>query len=416
MINHELEYRYKSDAHFVYPDYDGYNFSNINSTILSLFNIKHEGKNLDKKLYSNICGTKKVVFIYIDGLGYDSWINYLGKYRAFKEINESGIVSPITSLFPSTTAAASNTINTGLTPAEHGLFEWRLYIDRYDMVMKSLPFIPVYKQDREKFIEANPDPSVLFHGKTFYETLKENGIKPYVVSRSELLKSSYSRIMYSGAKEKKRYDFLFEGFLILKKLLEKIKDNSYVFFYIEEPDKMEHRYGPGSPEHLESLHYIAGLFNTLFESLSGQDISIIISSDHGFTPVNNKIYVSGVENLMPTKNGKRMPETWSPRDMAMYSDNPEKLKLFLEHQLDGKADVITKQELLTSGILGSRNVDEKYASRIGDVIVLPYSGNTVWYKYYEDDIIKDRGMHGGLSREEMIIPLATINLKDIKNY
>ncbi len=416
MINHKLEYRYKSDAHFVYPDYDGYNFSNINSTILSLFNIKHDGKDLDKKLYSNICGTKKVVFIYIDGLGYDSWINYLGKYRAFKEINESGIVSPITSIFPSTTAAASNTINTGLTPAEHGLFEWRLYIDQYDMVMKSLPFIPVYKQDREKFIEANPNPSVLFHGKTFYETLKENGIKSYVVSRSELLKSSYSRIMYSGAKEKKRYDFLFEGFLILKKLLEKIKDNSYVFFYIEEPDKMEHRYGPGSPEHLESLHYMAGLFNSLFENLSGQDISIIISSDHGFTPVNHKTYVSGVENLMSTKNGKRMPETWSPRDMAMYSENPEKLKLFLENQLNGKADVITKPELLESGILGSRKVDEKYASRLGDVIVLPYSGNTVWYKYYEDDIIKDRGMHGGLSREEMIIPLATINLKDIKNY
>lgn len=416
MINHELEYSYKSDAHFVYPDYDGYNFSNINSTILSLFNIKHDGKDLDKKLYSNICGTKKVVFIYIDGLGYDSWINYLGKYRAFKEINESGIVSPITSIFPSTTAAASNTINTGLTPAEHGLFEWRLYIEQYDMVMKSLPFIPVYKQDREKFIEANPDPSVLFHGKTFYETLKENDIKSYVVSRSELLKSSYSRIMYSGAKEKKRYDFLFEGFLILKKLLEKIKDNSYIFFYIEEPDKMEHRYGPGSPEHLESLHYIAGLFNSLFENLSGQDISIIISSDHGFTPVNNKIYVSGVENLMSTKDGKRMPETWSPRDMAMYSDNPEKLKLFLENQLSGKADVITKSELLESGILGNKKVDEKYASRLGDVIVLPYSGNTVWYKYYEDDIIKDRGMHGGLSREEMIIPLATINLKDIKNY
>ena len=179
---------------------------------------------------------------------------------------------------------------------------------------------------------------------------------------------------------------------------------------------MEHRYGPGSPEHLESLHYMAGLFNSLFENLSGQDISIIISSDHGFTPVNHKTYVSGVENLMSTKNGKRMPETWSPRDMAMYSENPEKLKLFLENQLNGKADVITKPELLESGILGSRKVDEKYASRLGDVIVLPYSGNTVWYKYYEDDIIKDRGMHGGLSREEMIIPLATINLKDIKNY
>ena len=58
-----------------YPDYNGYNFSNINNTILSLFNISHRGRGLEKRLYGNICGPKKVVFVYIDGLGYDSWIN-----------------------------------------------------------------------------------------------------------------------------------------------------------------------------------------------------------------------------------------------------------------------------------------------------------------------------------------------------
>ncbi|WP_298409346.1 alkaline phosphatase family protein [Ferroplasma sp.] len=416
MIDRELEYRYKSDAHFVYPDYNGYNFSNINNTILSLFNISHRGRGLEKRLYGNICGPKKVVFVYIDGLGYDSWINYLGNYKAFDEINRSGTVSPITAIFPSTTAAASNTINTGTTPPEHGLFEWRLYIEQYNMVLKSLPFIPAYKQDRERFSQIKPDPSILFHGKTFYEKLKENGVKSYVVSHADLLKSSYSRIMYSGAREKKRYDFLFEGFLILRKLLAKMKEDSYVFFYIEDPDKMEHRYGPGSLEHLESLHYIAEMFDGLLKALAGQDISIIISSDHGFTPVYNKIYVSGVSNLMASRGGLRIPETWSPRDMAMHTENPSELKYALENQLEGRADVITKSELLASGILGDKMPDEKYKSRIGDVTVLPYSGNTVWYRYYEDDIIKDRRMHGGLSREEMIIPFAAINLRDLKNY
>jgi predicted AlkP superfamily pyrophosphatase or phosphodiesterase len=414
MINNEMEYRYKSDAHFVYPDYNGYNFANINDTILSMFDINHRGKSLEKKLYDNIAGSRKVVFIYIDGTGYDSWINYLSSYRAFQEFNRSGIVSPITTIFPSTTAAASNTINRGIPPWEHGLFEWRLYIEKYNMVLKSLPFIPAYKQDRQRFKILDPEPSLLFHGKTFYETLKENGVKSYVLSYSELLKSSYSKIMYSGSKEKKRYDFLFEGFMILKKLLKKLNGDSYIFFYIEEPDKMEHRYGPGSPEHLESLHYIAELFDMLLKELAGQDISLIVSSDHGFTPVNNKIYISGVENLMSTNDGKRIPESWSPRDMSMHSDDPVRLKLLLENQLEGKADVVTKNELISSGIIGKP--ENEYVSRIGDVIVLPYSGNTVWYKYYDDDIIKDRGMHGGLSKEEMIIPFSTLNLKDIKNY
>ena len=416
MINDDIQFRYRDDGHFVYPDYNGYNFSNINSTILSVFGINNNGISLGKDLYSNISGSKKVVFFYIDGLGYDSWKDYLGKYRPFQEINNSGIVSPITSVFPSTTAAASNTINTGLTPAEHGLFEWRLYLESYNMVVKSLPFIPVYKQDRQKFADLNPEPSILFHGKTFYETLNEHGIKSYVISFADLLKSSYSRIMYSGAKEKKRYDFLFEGFLILRKLLKKVRENSYIFFYIEDPDKMEHRYGPGSPEHMESLRYIASMFNDLFRDLAGEDIAVMISSDHGFTPVNKKTYISGIRELLKIKNGRSIPETWSPRDMIMHTDRPEDVKNLLEEQLHGCAEILTGNEILKMGLMGRNTVSEKYISRMGDLLVLPYSGNTVWYKYYDDDIIKDRGMHGGLSREEIIIPFASINLKDIKNY
>jgi predicted AlkP superfamily pyrophosphatase or phosphodiesterase len=357
-----------------------------------------------------------VVFFYIDGLGYDSWKNYLGNYKSFQEINNSGIVSPITSVFPSTTAAASNTINTGLTPAEHGLFEWRLYIEKYNMVMKSLPFIPAYKQDRARFADLKPDPSILFHGKTFYETLNEHEIKSYVISFADLLKSSYSRIMYSGAKERKRYDFLFEGFLILRKLLKKVHENSYIFFYIEDPDKMEHRYGPGSPEHIEALRYIASMFNDLFRDLAGEDIAVMISSDHGFTPVNKKTYVSGIRELMKINNGRAIPETWSPRDMILHTDSPEDMKNVLEEQLHGSAEILTGNEVIKTGLMGGSTVPEKYISRMGDLLVLPYSGNTVWYKYYDDDIIKDRGMHGGLSREEIIIPFASLNLKDIKNY
>ena len=50
--------------------------------------------------------------------------------------------------------------------------------------------------------------------------------------------------------------------------------------------------------------------------------------------------------------------------------------------------------LLAAAVVDGKMADEKYKSRLGDVTVLPYSGNTVWYRYYEDDIIKDRGMHG----------------------
>lgn len=102
--------------------------------------------------------------------------------------------------------------------------------------------------------------------------------------------------------------------------------------------------------------------------------------------------------------------------MILHTDSPEDMKNVLEEQLHGSAEILTGNEVIKTGLMGGSTVPEKYISRMGDLLVLPYSGNTVWYKYYDDDIIKDRGMHGGLSREEIIIPFASLNLKDIKNY
>ncbi len=409
MILNDLIHNYKRDENFVYPDYNGYNFANINNTILDLFDVNH-GKTLNNELYSNLSKNTVTVFIYIDGLGYDHWLDYLSCYRPFKIINDNGIVSPITSVFPSTTAAASNTINTGKFPAEHGLFEWRLYIDEFSMVLKSLPFIPVYKFDTERFVKSNFSPKVLFHGETFYELLKKHGIKSYVISNSNLLKSDYSKIMYSGAKEKKRFDFLCEGFMILKKLLLKLHEQSYVFFYIENLDKMEHRYGPGSPEHLYSIKNISYLFNDLLNDIK-KDINIIISSDHGFMPVKRKIYVNGIENYLKINDYGKIPEAWSPRDMSLYASND--VIESLNNQLNGLASIITREDIINNKLLGPVKIPDKYINRIGDFIIMPYHGNTVWYKYCENDIIKDRGMHGGLSREEMIIPIACLNLNDV---
>ncbi|MFG1389846.1 alkaline phosphatase family protein [Acidiplasma sp.] len=414
MIIDNIIENYKKDENFVYPCYNGYNFANINASILNLFGISH-GRGLDRNLYFNLDNDVPTVFIYIDGLGYGHWIDYLSQYRPFKIINDAGLVSPITAVFPSTTAAASNTINTGKYPSEHGLFEWRLYIDEFSMVLKSLPFIPVYKKDNERFKNSNFSPEILFNGETFYEILRKSGIKSYIISNSNLMKSDYSRIMYSGSKERKRFDFLCEGFIILKKLLMKLHGPSYVFFYIENFDKMQHRYGPGSLEHLYSIKNISYLFNDFLNELAGQKINVIISSDHGFMPVKNKIYVRGIDEYITVRDGKKIPETWSPRDMSIYSED-DKIMDVLSEQLMGRAMIIKKGDLIRRQLLGPADITKKYCSRIGDFIVLPYYGNTVWYKYCENDIIKDNGMHGGLSPEEMIIPLASINLKDIKNY
>jgi len=79
------------------------------------------------------------------------------KYSFFKKLAEKGLYNPIRSVFPSTTAAAISTINSGLSPIEHGLQEWYLYFQELNAILESLPFEPVFKEDLSKLKSARLD-------------------------------------------------------------------------------------------------------------------------------------------------------------------------------------------------------------------------------------------------------------------
>jgi len=79
----------------------------------------------------------------------------------------------------------------------------------------------------------------------------------------------------------------------------------------------------------------------------------------------------------------------------------------LGNRLEGKADVLAVSELLELGVFGSEP-SELLLSRLADVVVLPYRGESVWW--YERDRFEQtyRGQHGGLTPEEMEIPLIAL--------
>jgi len=63
-------------------------------------------------------------------------------------------------------------------------------------------------------------------------------------------------------------------------------------------------------------------------------------------------------------------------------------------------------ELVASGHLG--RAGPRLRERIGDVVVLPGLGATVWWREPGRFDMLFRGHHGGLSPAEMLIPLAAL--------
>jgi hypothetical protein len=66
--------------------------------------------------------------------------------------------------------------------------------------------------------------------------------------------------------------------------------------------------------------------------------------------------------------------------------------------------------LIENGYFGERHVSEALKGRLGNLVILPFDGQCVWW--YEKDLfeIDFLGHHGGLTKQEMEIPFLAWDL------
>jgi hypothetical protein len=90
---------------------------------------------------------------------------------------------------------------------------------------------------------------------------------------------------------------------------------------------------------------------------------------------------------------------------CIFSRKLAEIQQNLTQALAGKAEVHRTADLLQEGIFGPLPVSEALLARLGNLVVLPYNGEAVtWYEKGKFEQ-KYRGHHGGLTPQEMLIPL-----------
>ena len=192
----------KKEGDFLYPFYGKYCFSNIPSTILEFFGIESERTTLPAELYNNeieMDGHDKLVLIIIDGFGFNQWVNYHKQHEFLAKFTQKGVVSPITTVFPSTTANAITTVNTGLTPQEHGLPEWYVYFREIDMIINTVHFKPLGSKRKDELLEMGVNPNILYKGNTIYQKLRKEDVKTFTFINESYSDSAYSKLVFKGS-------------------------------------------------------------------------------------------------------------------------------------------------------------------------------------------------------------------------
>jgi predicted AlkP superfamily pyrophosphatase or phosphodiesterase len=410
------------EQEFVTPSYSDYCLSNVPGTILSMFGVEPE-RTLPARYTESIEteDVQTVVLLVLDGLGYDMWSQRRSDAGFFGRMTKNGAVFPITSVFPTTTAAALTTVYTGLTPQEHGLPEWNVYMKELDLIVSTLPFSPMGEAGRDGLLRM-ADPKILFSGTPIFRTLRDAGVRSVALLKETIAASAYTRTALSGA-EVVPYSTLTDMAVRLRKTIEEAVGKTLVYAYWDGIDAAGHAYGPSSERCATELAAFSRVLKEeLIDKLSPGPASrrtvLIVTADHGQIDVSpdETVYLNTfgkvVSSFKTGAEGKPILPTWSPRDVALYI-HEEKLDYVLDYlsrTLSGRALVMKTQDAIERGLFGLGSPSERFLDRAGNLLILPRGNGTVWYEHKEGRRFDLLGMHGGLSERELLIPFAISNL------
>jgi hypothetical protein len=410
---------------FVYPRYDQNCIANIPGTILDFFGVNHDLSKLPMELTTEVEGANKVVLFVLDGFGYNQFIRYHKEQKFLSSLAEKSDVFHLTSIFPSQTTNALTSLNTGLTPQEHGLFEYYIYIKEVDRIVNTLRFEPLGSRVRNELLDRGFSPEILFNGHTIQSRLKEAGIKSFTHIYASYAYSHYSKLLFKDSAfipSLKSSDLI----VTLKKKLEQEKGPAYFFVHLSNLDTISHEYGPNSYEYEAELSAISYLMNKeLIQKIDPQtakETLLMLTSDHGgvnITP-QDTTYLNGfcniLDNLQNGKSGNKILPTGSARDVFLHI-KPDKLvetQESLQKRVGHKAKIIETKDAINNGLFGRGKPRKKFVDRAGNLLILPYDKETVWFDHFPEIKYNPIGQHGGLSSEEMIVPLAVTRLDSIK--
>jgi len=413
-----------TESEFVYPRYGERSLAEVVPTIFSVLGVPDERNTLPESLWKREAqDCDKVVLFFIDGLGYDQVVKYR-YFPFFNILTNMGNLNPITTVFPSTTAAAVTTMHTGLTPQEHGLPEWNVYFEEIDMVIETMPFKQARSKNSDELLEMGIDPEILYSGPTVYEKLKLCGIKSFVLTHKDIAHSAYSSITQRGS-EVVPYSRGSDMMIKLIKLLRETRGPAYFYVYWSQVDASGHEFGPHSSEHKSELSMLSHLASSEFleklDKKSAENILFLLTADHGQIGVKpgRIICLEDLFNLEEflkrNSAGNTILPTGCPRDVFLFV-REEKLGAtldMLKKRLAGYADVIHTSTAIFKGLFGINKPSEKFLKRIGNILILPYTDYNIWNNGFSKKPSEFRGIHGGLSKREMTIPFVSAKLSQL---
>jgi len=416
LTNEEIERRLlerRLNEWMIKPDYEGYGLANLVSSVLRCFGytgLRHKPVP-EAPLDEYLEGVDNLILLLVDGLSYYQIKGFVNKY--LKRLNP--LIMPLTSTFPSTTTTALTTLNTGLTPLEHGIIGYTMHLKEIGVVLSLTNFAPSAAPESTTLLQAGLDPSSFLNVESIHTKTKRSGVRPIIMTRRLYRESPFTTMLGSEA-EIETYVNASDLFIRLRKIVEQSKDRVFLFSYWDGFDISAHIYGPESEESEAELEtFFSSLKSNLIDKLhnsAAKKSVMLVLSDHGQVTLaaDEVLMVSDHPTLL---NALHIPPTGDSRAACLYikPDTREEIFCYVEKRLANLFVVYEVKTLIEEGVFGLGEVKPNLFDRTGDLILLPKRNGAVAYNYRPKSRgFELKGGHGGLHPREVLVPLICLNL------
>jgi hypothetical protein len=397
---------------FVMPDYDGGGLLNLPATVLDVLGAREEGDapaltGLDPELRE---GVRQVVVVLADGLGW--WqlemlcdqgdVPFLAELRDRARRRDQAQLLKATTVFPSTTAAAITTMNTARTPLEHGNIAYFLWLEEFAEVTAMLRWGPAIVRRGSYFDDPAVDPGRYVQVPSIHARLRGRGIPSHVVE-PEIFRSEAMTRMHAAEASFVGYVLPSSMGVRLRALVDHAPRPSYVYAYWSGIDTVSHLYGPRSEEAaMEAALFDLDLRRALGHRRAG-DTLVLLTADHGHatTDPDKMLDMVGDEELRALL---RNPPAGEPRLVFLHTDRPALVREYIDRRWPGLVTVLDRDELIDAGLFG-RGDPKMARRRIGEVVALLDRDLSASIVKVEGQTLRHRGSHGGMTADEMLIPI-----------
>ncbi len=410
------------DGDAVPPAYDGLSIANLSATLLALL----VGRATDPDglaaplwppLWERWQGrVERVVLVVLDALGYQALRTALDTEPslAFRRVAQAGVLAPLTSVFPSTTAAATTSLFTGAPPAQHGILGYELYLREFGRVVDMIHLRG--RGARKARLELDSDAFVPVP--SLAQRLAARGLPTFALAPRGILDSGLSRLHYRGAQ---RLGFVGSADMwvgIRHLLLARAGQPALVTIYWPGLDRVGHAYGPDTEMHAAELRNLAySLGRELLDGLPAgarRRTLLVITADHGQirTPPQDSVDLAGHPALA---RRLLMGPTGEARAAYLFAREGEQdaALAYVRETLSDRFAAWESEAALATGLFGPGPAMPEARARLGDIVLVGRESHSLYAADVHPVPAEQPGQHGGLSPDEMLVPWLAAHLEDV---